>query len=424
MRIKFPFLFMLLVSTILQPVFGQDNKTVTLIVSGRGITLDEAKQSALRNAIEQAFGAFISTKTEILNDELVKDEIVSVSSGNIQKFEVISEVQIPDAGYAATLKATVSVTKLTSFVESMGVEIDFKGALFAFNIKQQILNEENELKAIKNMSLVLKSLIDKSIDYSLITGTPIAKDADNLNWSIPFLINVTANKNFFNIYNYLFQTLSGLSLTELEVNDYIVLKKHVYEIFLDEPKISFDEFVKRFRDRNNERLNPYNKRENKMRYNGEYYLNPQGLPTKAIYLRKKESFELICDLMLYFVKSTLNIKIIDRNLSYGFSPEINSCNIESGFGPISFVYHDDGVSHRIVDLFSVVEKLKSYNKDYNYETIKVLNYSDGTWGSCFGRKISLLKYSESGNEIAKITIMKDFTIEQIKNLTSFKIVKN
>jgi hypothetical protein len=48
----------------------------------------------LRSAIEQAFGAFISSKTEILNDNLVKDEIVSVSNGNIQKFEVLSEAQI------------------------------------------------------------------------------------------------------------------------------------------------------------------------------------------------------------------------------------------------------------------------------------------------------------------------------------------
>ena len=102
---------------------AQEDKTVTLTVSAQGQTQDEAKQNALRNAIEQAFGTFISSNTEILNDELVKDKIVSVSSGNIQNFEVISEVQISDGGYATTLKATVSVTKLTSFVESKGVVV-------------------------------------------------------------------------------------------------------------------------------------------------------------------------------------------------------------------------------------------------------------------------------------------------------------
>ena len=131
--------------------FSQDEKTVTLVVSGQGKTQDEAKQNALRSAIEQAFGTFISSKTEILNDNLVKDEIVSIANGNIQKFDIISEVQIPDGGYATTLKATVSVTKLTSFVESKGVEVEFKGSLFGANLRQQKLNEEAEYKAILNL---------------------------------------------------------------------------------------------------------------------------------------------------------------------------------------------------------------------------------------------------------------------------------
>ena len=109
---------------------AQDDKTVTLVVSGQGKTQDEAKQNALRSAIEQAFGTFISSKTEILNDNLVKDEIVSVTNGNIQKYEVLSEVQIPDGGYATSLKAIVSVSKLTSFCASKGVAIKFKDESF------------------------------------------------------------------------------------------------------------------------------------------------------------------------------------------------------------------------------------------------------------------------------------------------------
>ena len=45
---------------------NEENKTVTITVSGTGQTKDEAKEKGLRNAIEQAFGAFISSKTEIL----------------------------------------------------------------------------------------------------------------------------------------------------------------------------------------------------------------------------------------------------------------------------------------------------------------------------------------------------------------------
>ena len=83
MKLKFLLVILLLNFS---SVFSQDHKTVTLTVSAQGETISEAKQNALRDAIEQAFGTFISSNTEILNDELVKDEIVSVSNGNIQDY--------------------------------------------------------------------------------------------------------------------------------------------------------------------------------------------------------------------------------------------------------------------------------------------------------------------------------------------------
>ncbi len=157
------------------------DKVVTLTVSGQGDTPDEARQSALRNAIEQAFGTFISSHTEILNDQLVKEEIVSVSNGNIQAFEVLSELAIPGGGYEH-LFATVSISRLTSFVESKGVAVEFKGALFAMNIKQQLLNEESELKAMTELADVLKQISDKSFDYFISAGEPTANGQV---WNVP-----------------------------------------------------------------------------------------------------------------------------------------------------------------------------------------------------------------------------------------------
>jgi hypothetical protein len=211
-------------------VYAQDDKTVTLVVSSQGKTQDEAKQNALRSAIEQAFGTFISSKTEILNDNLVKDEIVSVSNGNIQKFEVISEVQIPNIGYATSLKATVSVTKLTSFSESKGVSIEFKGSLFAFNVNQQILNEKNEIKAIEDLCKVVTKLSDTSFEYSIKVSDPVAVNGSNEKWRIPMYISVSANSNLLSLANYINQTLKGLSLSIDEAINYTKLGKLVYPI--------------------------------------------------------------------------------------------------------------------------------------------------------------------------------------------------
>ena len=128
-------------------VFSQTTEnTVTLTTSGTGKTLEEAKNHALRSAIEQAFGAFVSSKTEILNDQIVSDQITSVSSGNIQKFEIKSESKLPNDIWCTTLTATVSIDKLISFVQSKGVSVEIKGGLFALNVKQQILNEKAEIE--------------------------------------------------------------------------------------------------------------------------------------------------------------------------------------------------------------------------------------------------------------------------------------
>jgi len=207
---------------------AQEDKTVTVTVSGQGKTQEEAKQNALRNAIEQAFGAFISSKTEILNDELVKDEIVSVSNGNIQKFEILSEVQTPDGEWSNTVKAVVSVTKLTSFCESKGIAVDFKGGLFAINVKQQQLNEENEIKSIENMCKVLKEISDKSFDFDIEVKDPISLNTPKNEWKVPIVVNVKTNSNFSNLSDYMSSTMKGVSLTKTEADNYKQLEKPIY----------------------------------------------------------------------------------------------------------------------------------------------------------------------------------------------------
>ena len=54
---------------------------VTLTTIGTGRNEDEATLRALRSALEQSFGTFVSENTTIINDELVRDEIASTSKG-------------------------------------------------------------------------------------------------------------------------------------------------------------------------------------------------------------------------------------------------------------------------------------------------------------------------------------------------------
>ena len=52
----------------------KDDSLVKLVASAEATTKQEAIDAALRNAVEQACGVFLSATTVIENDELVKDE--------------------------------------------------------------------------------------------------------------------------------------------------------------------------------------------------------------------------------------------------------------------------------------------------------------------------------------------------------------
>ena len=214
--------------------YGQEDKTVTLVTTAQGETKDEAKKNALRNAIEQAFGAYISTKTEILNDELVKDEIVSVANGNIQKFEIISEVKIPDGGYATTLQATVSVTKLTSFAQEKGVKVEIKGGLFAANLIQQELNEKNETAAIEDLMEIVNSY-NNLYSYTLkVADQPVMMQDNSQNYSIGIDINIKTNESFNDLSLYVSKCLQSLSLNKAEAENLQKIGKQIYPVSIGE----------------------------------------------------------------------------------------------------------------------------------------------------------------------------------------------
>lgn len=230
---KIQFLLILTAFTLLNANAQTDNKNVTIITSGSGKTIEDAKQTALRSATEQAFGAFISSKTEIFNDQVVADQMASVSSGNIKSYEVLNESQLPDGSWGVTLKTIVSVDKLTSFVESKGITIEIKGGMFALNIKQQLLNEQGEIKAVNEMVGLLHEPMQISFDYVIKSSDPKSLDAESKNWEIPLEVTATTNKNIDFCANYCIKTLAALSLSSEEVTSYQSLNKAVFAVVIN-----------------------------------------------------------------------------------------------------------------------------------------------------------------------------------------------
>ena len=225
-----PFLNLLLLSFFTLNLWAQNTNDVTLTVVGSGKTIEEAKTNALRSAIEQAYGAFVSSNTEILNDEIVKDEIVSISSGNIKEFKILSQSELMENLVSMTLSATVSVSSLQSYAQSKGATVEFAGGLFAMNIKIQKLNEEAEWKAVQNLCELTYQRFKSCFDFKIETKDPTFVEENK--YLIEYSVAATTNNNFKLALEYLISTLETLKMSSSDISKYLELKKPVYTILL------------------------------------------------------------------------------------------------------------------------------------------------------------------------------------------------
>lgn len=208
---------------------------VTLVVSAEGTTKEDATKIALRNAIEQAFGTFVSANTEILNDELVKEDIVTISNGNIKNFTEVNSAKLLNGNYTVTLSATVSVSKLVNYVKSKGGSIELAGATFAANVKMAKLNKANEEKAIDNLIKQIKELSVEAYDYSVELSEPklgtewnkgITREVAKIEGKVKIMPN-SASKQ---IYDIIITTLISLSLSESDIEAYKKMNMPIFNL--------------------------------------------------------------------------------------------------------------------------------------------------------------------------------------------------
>lgn len=201
-------------------------KSITLVVYGTANNEEEAIKTALRSAIEQAFGTFVSSNTTIVNDEMTKDEIVSVTSGNIENYSIISSKKEADGKCSVSVKATVSIGKLLQFAQSKGATTELAGASFAMNMKMIKLNKENEKQALIHMFKKMMMICDMNLfDFRCKTDQP-KMYGDK--YTIPTTIEIRPNSAYKRLVYEFMSTLDALSLTQSEQKIYQTTNIKVY----------------------------------------------------------------------------------------------------------------------------------------------------------------------------------------------------
>lgn len=208
--------------------------TIALFVSGTGATKEMATTNALRSALEQAYGTFVSANTQVINDKLIRDEIVSISSGNIHEYKEVSCTDLPSGGYEISLRAVVSIDKLVSFAQNHGMSTELSGQTFLMNRKIALLNKENETRAILHLIDKLYEISRKGLfDFSIKVGQP--RDYKDSLFCVPVKVYLEPNKNMDIFFQTIDETLSSLEVSDAEGEKIHELGMGTYEnvFFMD-----------------------------------------------------------------------------------------------------------------------------------------------------------------------------------------------
>lgn len=97
--------------TVGQWIAKDKKKVYYLQVQGEGYTYEEAKQQALRLAVDRAVGAVVLSETEVKNREVVRNEIIKYSSGFVEDYQVINQTNYNNV-YRLTVDVWVSDSKI------------------------------------------------------------------------------------------------------------------------------------------------------------------------------------------------------------------------------------------------------------------------------------------------------------------------
>lgn len=170
-------------------------QNITVFGEGDGKNTETAVRNALKSALEQAYGTFISADTEIFNDEVIADDIVSLQYGNVQSYKIISESG--DSVKYVFVEAVINRDRLAQYVHNKGLKSELAGSLLAMNVRLASFNIENMERTLMKLIAYLARFSESIYDYQLDIAEPVLDDSQVY---IPIAVKCHLNKNAYSFF--------------------------------------------------------------------------------------------------------------------------------------------------------------------------------------------------------------------------------
>lgn len=145
---------------------------VSVTVKAKGMDRSSAKQNAMRDAVEEAVGTYINSKSQVENFLLVKDAVVTNTEGYIKSSSILDEGEGSDGLYFVELHAEVSTQPVEKGIESLQMMIGGLKFMVAYDCRisdaEQLANYEfaqsriNEQLSKNKYEYISKNRFDES----------------------------------------------------------------------------------------------------------------------------------------------------------------------------------------------------------------------------------------------------------------------
>lgn len=120
-------------------------------VTGRGTTEDEAFKQAVVEAVRSVVGTLVTAENVVNNDEVIKDKVLTLSNGFVEKVLEQKKQKLTDGTYEVALKCVVRKGQLYGTLKEANVPtVKFDGVSMFADVLSQVDFKKN---AVKNLQV-------------------------------------------------------------------------------------------------------------------------------------------------------------------------------------------------------------------------------------------------------------------------------
>ncbi len=232
-------------------VFAQDtigksdspSEGLTAVVRsrGQGETPDKAEKSGLMRAVVQALGALVDQETLVKNDEVIRDQILSVSNGFVKSFKVIEAAKKNLEGdFETVLEVVVEKRKMEKSLAEKGIVRTSSSAkdIWAENFSKNATAED----AMRMLEAKLPVLIERLFSVSFFEENPkptfLSRDSSGGTVKLLWWVKLSSDTTFWysQAAPMLDACLSAIEENERDDVSMIRDKHHPLYIELSKPK--------------------------------------------------------------------------------------------------------------------------------------------------------------------------------------------